>query len=267
MSFITHNESSTRHPGTWVTTQRFRIWYRYQRRAQNIVVYCSATRNIVTIAWPLSSRGRRIQAPFIFRWLLDRGLTWSCFCQFYARGGQETPCQIGDNVESDGTGAFCHFTPSRCGFSMNLSRLYTEATLESEYAHLNPSIDDPTPQYQHFLQAFQEQHRDFVPGPDSDVCLTDVPGGPPTGSYFEGFCGTLFGDSPQIRANFSTHAFQRQLNAERRRIRQRRERDALVLTLYHNRPVGLGAQWDVLERAGITDEDFEEFYARRLQSH
>jgi hypothetical protein len=142
--------------------------------------------------------------------------------------------------------------------------LYTEATLESEYPHLHPSINDPTPEYQGILEDFRNQYQGFMPGSDWEEDLGDAEGRPPAGAYFHGFCGRLFGNSPQLRADFDTHNFQRQLNAERLQIRQRRERQARVLELYHNHPVGLPAQWDVLDKAGITAEDIDEFYARSL---
>ncbi|KAH6902177.1 hypothetical protein BKA70DRAFT_1435335 [Coprinopsis sp. MPI-PUGE-AT-0042] len=145
---------------------------------------------------------------------------------------------------------------------VNLTRLYRDASLESDYPHLHPQVEDPTTQYEILCQAFEDQ--EHQPDPDSDT-FSDDEGSPPVGSYFEGFCGALFGDSPQLQADFNTHSFQRQLNDERRAIQEHRLYAARVLEFYHNRPGGWGVRWDDLDRAGITDEDINVFYARNLR--
>ncbi|KAH6893760.1 hypothetical protein BKA70DRAFT_1440294 [Coprinopsis sp. MPI-PUGE-AT-0042] len=241
---------------------RYQSWYRYQRHSQELVIYCEATRSVVKIAWPLSSHGIRIRPEYILQWLRDRCLAWFCFCQHEAEDDEERPCQIGDDIDGGDTGAYCHFSPSRCGFAMNLTRLYRDATLESDYSHFCPHIEDPTTQYENLLQAFEDQ--DHQPDPDSDITFSDE-GSPPVGSYFEGFCGALFGHSQQLRANFHTHSFQRQLNNERCAIREHRLHAARVLEFYHNQAVGWGVRWDDLDQAGITDEDINAFYARNLR--
>ncbi|KAH6912189.1 hypothetical protein BKA70DRAFT_1219342 [Coprinopsis sp. MPI-PUGE-AT-0042] len=252
------NESPNREPGTWHTTEEFKYWSTQQRRSQEIMIYCHLTRTPVLIAWPTSKLGVRVSPEKLLDWLRERNLAWACFCEH--DGCEERSCQIGDDIDGGDIGAYCHFTPSRCGFSMNLTRLFRDATYESDYAHLDA---DRLEHYEDVFDAFKQEHGRFYDSSESEDSECEEEGTSdrvddeyrdmefPEGVYFEGFCGRLFPEAPQIQATFATHAFQRLLNDERRAIRAEKARQ---LAAMYSRP-GPFLRVDEIERAGLTFED------------
>ncbi|KAH6887233.1 hypothetical protein BKA70DRAFT_1236039 [Coprinopsis sp. MPI-PUGE-AT-0042] len=253
------NESPTRKPGTWYTTDQFQYWSSLQRRSHEIVIYCDLTNTPVKIAWPTSKLGVRVRPEKLLEWLRERNLAWFCFC-YDEEGWDERSCQIGDDISGGDVGAYCHFSPSRCGFAMNLTRLFEDATYESDYAHLDV---DCVEHYEGFYHAFEKEHGRVVSDESDDSeCEEKVEGTCrdadeycevefTIGAYFEGFCGRIFPETPQIQATFATHAFQRLLNDERRAIRAEKARQ---LAEMHSRP-GPFLRVDEVERAGLTFED------------
>ncbi|KAH6902373.1 hypothetical protein BKA70DRAFT_1229031 [Coprinopsis sp. MPI-PUGE-AT-0042] len=208
------NESPNREPGTWHTTEEFKYWSTQQRRSQEIMIYCHLTRTPILIAWPTSKLGVRVSPEKLLDWLRERNLAWACFCEH--DGCEERSCQIGDDIDGGDIGAYCHFTPSRCGFSMNLTRLFRDATYESDYAHLDA---DRLEHYEDVFDAFKQEHGRFYDSSESEDSECEEEGTSdrvddeyrdmefPEGVYFEGFCGRLFPEAPQIQATFATHRF------------------------------------------------------------
>ncbi|KAH6903732.1 hypothetical protein BKA70DRAFT_1227656 [Coprinopsis sp. MPI-PUGE-AT-0042] len=252
------NESPNREPGTWHTTEEFKYWSTQQRRSQEIMIYCHLTRTPVVIAWPTSKLGVRVSPEKLLDWLRERNLAWACFCEH--DGCEERSCQIGDDIDGGDIGAYCHFTPSRCGFSMNLTRLFRDATYESDYAHLDANRLE---HYEDVFDAFKQEHGRFYDSSESEDSECEEEGTSdrvddeyrdmefPEGVYFEGFCGRLFPEAPQIQATFATHAFQRLLNDEHQAIRAEKARQ---LAAMYSRP-GPFLRVDEIERAGLTFED------------
>ncbi|KAH6890086.1 hypothetical protein BKA70DRAFT_1234889 [Coprinopsis sp. MPI-PUGE-AT-0042] len=250
-------DRNNREPGTWWTSEQFQSWLSAQRRCNELMVYCELVRAPVIIAWPTSRLGLRIRPDKLVDWLRARNLAWLCFCQEDASWLYgDMSCQIGDDIDGADIGAYCHFSPSRCGFAMNLTRLYSDANYESDYEHLDAGEEYP---YKGFLQAFEEEG-DSEGGEgdsDSDLAASDEEGGDvdfPIRGYFEGYGGMLSPDKPQPRATFFTHDFQRLLNDERRCIRAEKARK---ITELHSRP-GRLLRVDEVERAGITFEDLHD---------
>ncbi|KAH6907826.1 hypothetical protein BKA70DRAFT_1223129 [Coprinopsis sp. MPI-PUGE-AT-0042] len=261
-AYARSSEWGKRERGTWHTTELYRAWSLAQRRSTEIVVYCDLTGCPVTIAWPTTELGIRIPPERLVAWLRERNLAWLCFCQddsdpFFNDG--DMPCQIGDDIDGADIGAYCHFTPSRCGFAMNLTRLYRLASLESDYKHLEADEESEDP-YKPFLQAFEEEHERSEGESESDASDGEDARGCDENSdekdasirgYFEGYGGIRSPDRPQPRATYGTHSFQRLLNHERRLIKA--EKRAKLAEL-HSRP-GLFLRVEEVERAGLTFED------------
>ncbi|KAH6909925.1 hypothetical protein BKA70DRAFT_1221577 [Coprinopsis sp. MPI-PUGE-AT-0042] len=239
------NELPNRERGSWSTTPKYR-------------------------SWPTDRLGLRVVPGQLLRWLRERSLAWYCFCQDDVLGSsEERSCQIGLDIDCEDIGAFCHFSPSRCGFNINLTRVFKDSIRESEYRHLDVDVEDPTLDYEAFFQAFEEDQEKWQAqvrarsesggsdeGSDTsgeegedgdDEDMVDLP----TGAFLEGYCGAICGETTQLAATFATHIFQRRLNSEREAIREEKRRKIETLSL--------GGRWGVTERElkhfGLTPED------------
>ncbi|KAH6910901.1 hypothetical protein BKA70DRAFT_1423663 [Coprinopsis sp. MPI-PUGE-AT-0042] len=145
-------------------------------------------------------------------------------------------------------------------------------TRVTDYAHLDA---DRVEHYEGFYEAFEEEHGRIVTFSDSEESDSDEDsegGGMEVrapdeycekeytpGAYFEGYCGRIFPEIPQLRATFATHAFQRLLNEERRAIRAEKRRRLAVL---RSTP-GRFFRVDDVKRSGLT---FEEIYGDALDT-
>lgn len=114
----------------------FNALVRHQQGSTDLVIYCPELKSAVTIALyvistlhnlaciltvslcsPIGAHGQPIMANGIREYNRRHNLVWSCFCPL-----KNNPCEIHSTriveaVESGETYAFCHYQPSRCGFS------------------------------------------------------------------------------------------------------------------------------------------------------
>ncbi|KZP09375.1 hypothetical protein FIBSPDRAFT_963990 [Athelia psychrophila] len=149
-----------------------------QRGSTEIIIYSPEIKSIVEIAYPTMPCGQPIIASGIREWLRRRGLLWLCFCSLKANGNAALSTRIVDAVESGDTLAFCHYSPSRCGLSVNLTVARDTAYLRSHYPGLLVSGRDLAPNFKALVNNFK--NRTVIFGNGDDLIAP----------YFEGYCGT-----------------------------------------------------------------------------
>lgn len=158
-------------------TGPFDACVKFQKESTELVVYSDLAKQIVTIAWPTFNR-KKIVPSSIKNWLRARGLHWSCFCGLVSATSEST--QIVQSIGDGKVYVFCSSYPPKCHFYLQLSELYTSATLESEYPHIPKLVSGLMPSTNNLLTAF------LLRGADSIE----------VGPYFLGYCGEHAVDHP-----------------------------------------------------------------------
>ncbi|KIK75555.1 hypothetical protein PAXRUDRAFT_18891 [Paxillus rubicundulus Ve08.2h10] len=77
-----------------------------QHLSSEIVIYACKIGLVVTIAYPISSQGRRVVPNGIFLWKELQGLVWECFCGLVS--GQPTPARFINEAFSGHTVVHCY---------------------------------------------------------------------------------------------------------------------------------------------------------------
>ncbi|KAJ6561640.1 hypothetical protein B0H19DRAFT_1259307 [Mycena capillaripes] len=128
----------------------------YQQNSTELVVYSRLDEMAVSCSWP-THNGTKIKPTGFKAYLRNRGLFIECFCAFTSDRLHPFSCQL---VVSKVTGhvlAFCHFSSARCGFKMNLTRIYRKCLLVSSYPGLPTLASGQLPETETLLVAFRLQ--------------------------------------------------------------------------------------------------------------
>ncbi|KAG1853807.1 hypothetical protein C8R48DRAFT_776964 [Suillus tomentosus] len=112
----------------------FRVSRALQCANTELSIFSRELGETVSIAYPINRvTGDRIVARQLKDWVLRRKVIWECFCALVTE--QRTPVHFETNHWGHSM-AYCHQSPSHCGFSLNLSEARETALLESRYTHV-----------------------------------------------------------------------------------------------------------------------------------
>ncbi|KAJ7778961.1 hypothetical protein B0H16DRAFT_1878588 [Mycena metata] len=128
----------------------------FQRTSTELVVYSRLAERVVTISWP-KHKGALISPKGVKAWLRNRGLFLECFCAFTAQPNQPRSIQLVVGTITGHVFGFCHFSESRCGFRVDLTRIPKSAVLNEKFPHLPMLITGNTPDMDSLRVSFMLQ--------------------------------------------------------------------------------------------------------------
>ncbi|KAJ7661096.1 hypothetical protein B0H17DRAFT_1212376 [Mycena rosella] len=111
---------------------RFDTVHEYQlQRAVDLMVFNPDLGFLVRVLWP-THFGIRMKPKDLVAFLLCQNLYLPCFCSEHTDGCNYA-CEFTVVSETSKVYAYCHFNPPRCGYFVDLQRIYQESVLELEY--------------------------------------------------------------------------------------------------------------------------------------
>ncbi|KAG1847614.1 hypothetical protein F4604DRAFT_1959827 [Suillus subluteus] len=159
---------------------------------------------IVTLRTVGSCRGRGVAVVFIFNiqdkartlphntpcweriishnlkdWMRRRNIAWECFCGLLTE--HCTPARFDTNRHGHAM-AYCHQSPSECGFSLNISEARETALYESVYTDVLTRVYLNHPRLVDLRDLVLRVHRDRLTAIPSEHAQLFP--------FFEGYCGT-----------------------------------------------------------------------------
>ncbi|KAG2137942.1 hypothetical protein DEU56DRAFT_912581 [Suillus clintonianus] len=151
-----------------------------QRASTELTIFSRELSETVVIAYPVNrATGERIVSHNLKDWTRRRSVVWECFCGLLSE--HRTPVRFETNRHGHAM-AYCHQSPSECGFSLNLSEARETALHESVYTDVLTRVYLDHPQLMNLRDLVLRVHRDRLAATPS--------GHAELFPYFEGYCGT-----------------------------------------------------------------------------
>ncbi|KAJ7509968.1 hypothetical protein B0H11DRAFT_1900385 [Mycena galericulata] len=147
------------------------------RQSSELSIYSCQLNVVVEAAWPMVD-GVKLTPRQLVQFLQKEGLHFPCFCNRIL--GVPFGCEftLTESSNSAQVYAYCHFDPPRCGFFIDLLRVYRESTQVHQYPS-NGLIHNP-PYSRGLLDAYLFQARPdnsrLLPGFLGDVNYIHIPG-------------------------------------------------------------------------------------------
>ncbi|KAG1830060.1 hypothetical protein F4604DRAFT_1947301 [Suillus subluteus] len=158
----------------------FQVVRALQHASTELTIFSRELGETVTIAYPVNrATGERIISHNLKDWTRRRNIAWECFCGLLTE--HCTPVRFDTNRHGHAM-AYCHQSPSECGFSLNISEARETALYESVYTDVLTRVYLNHPRLVNLRDLVLRVHRDRLTAMPSEHAQLFP--------YFEGYCGT-----------------------------------------------------------------------------